>query len=241
MPLLQSMWIGSRLSQLEILSITSFLKAGHDYHLYVYDDIGNLPPGVTIRSGEDILPRDEIFAYKRGRAAGSFSAFSNLFRYKLLADRGGFWVDTDVVCLKPFDFRTEYVFGQERTRIGSFRVASCVVGCPRDSPFARHCLDASMAADRETLQWGKIGPELVTQAVAKYALESFVLPPSAFCPSDWWRTGQEIVGPLGKNVDLTESYAIHFWNEMWRRNGFDKDGHHDPDSLHRIVQSSLIP
>ena len=39
----QSLWIGNALSELEILSINSFLKNSHDFHLYVYDDIKNVP------------------------------------------------------------------------------------------------------------------------------------------------------------------------------------------------------
>ena len=45
--------------------------------------------------------------------SGSLAAFSNLFRYKLLLERGGWWVDTDVICLRPFRVRDELVIASE--------------------------------------------------------------------------------------------------------------------------------
>jgi len=49
--------------------------------------------------GNQIIPEHEAFTYKNGPGSGSYSAFSNLFRYKLLAQKGGWWIDMDMVCL----------------------------------------------------------------------------------------------------------------------------------------------
>src|SRR5262249_54280435 len=44
--------------------------------------------------------QDKVFVYQaEGFGKGSPSAFSNYFRYKLLAEKGGWWIDTDVVRL----------------------------------------------------------------------------------------------------------------------------------------------
>src|SRR5258706_6206464 len=37
--IIQGLWIGPTLSQMEQLSIASFLANGHEYHLFVYDDV----------------------------------------------------------------------------------------------------------------------------------------------------------------------------------------------------------
>ena len=37
--IIQSLWIGGSLSNLEILSIKSFLQNGHTYHLYTYEGL----------------------------------------------------------------------------------------------------------------------------------------------------------------------------------------------------------
>ena len=104
---IQGLWVGNELSVMEQLSIASFLRNGHEYHLYVYEDVKNIPPGTTIKDGNEILPASRIFQYKQ---QASYAGFSNFFRYKLVLERGGWWVDTDTICLKPFDFDAEYVF-----------------------------------------------------------------------------------------------------------------------------------
>src|SRR5215467_7339157 len=108
--IVQGLWIGPELSVMEQLSIASFLSHGHEYHLYVYDDVKNIPSGTAVKDGNEILPAARIFQYKQ---QASYAGFSNFFRYKLVLERGGWWVDTDTICLKPFDFEAAYVFSSE--------------------------------------------------------------------------------------------------------------------------------
>ena len=46
---------------MERLSISSFLKNGHPFHLYVYEAVKGIPEGVTIKDASDVLPTDKIF------------------------------------------------------------------------------------------------------------------------------------------------------------------------------------
>src|SRR5271163_1370072 len=119
---IQSLWIGRTLSAMERLSIASFLANGHEYHLYVYEEIENAPKGTVLKAANEILPESMIFQY---RSHPSHAGFSNFFRYKLLLSRGGWWVDTDVVCLKPFAFEDPHVFASER--VGGHEVPTTAV------------------------------------------------------------------------------------------------------------------
>src|SRR5690606_9502875 len=85
----KSFWLGNRLPLLQVLSLQSFIAHGHEYHLYVYDPIENAPEGVVLCDASKILPRQSVFTYQKGFGKGSYSAFSNLFRYKLLLEHGG--------------------------------------------------------------------------------------------------------------------------------------------------------
>jgi hypothetical protein len=121
-PIIQGLWIGSRLSRFEYNSIKSYLVAGYEYHLYTYDKVDNIPENVIIKDGNEILDKKEIFYYE-----GSIAPFSDLFRYKLLYERGGVWTDCDIICMKqiPEDNNHEYIFVAERTILkGAF--ASCL-------------------------------------------------------------------------------------------------------------------
>ncbi len=105
LPIIQSLWIGAPLTNLEKLTVQSFMDNGHEFHLYVYDHVQGVPDGVVVKDGNDILPASEIFYVKHGRIA----PFSDYFRYALLYKLGGWWVDMDMVCIKPFDFSDEIV------------------------------------------------------------------------------------------------------------------------------------
>src|SRR4051812_44012710 len=95
---------------MEQLAIRSFLHHGHEFRLYTYQPVENLPPGTVELDAAEILPASAIF---ESASHKTFAGFSNFFRYKLLLEKGGWWVDSDVVCLVPFDFPTPYVFAQE--------------------------------------------------------------------------------------------------------------------------------
>jgi len=50
--IIQSLWVGQRLSSMERLSIQSFLKNGHPFHLFAYNEIEDLPEGVCVEERE---------------------------------------------------------------------------------------------------------------------------------------------------------------------------------------------
>ena len=106
-PLIQALWIGDELPELVQISIRSFTEKGHPYHLYTYRSFPDLPPGCVLKDANEILPEKYVF---RRRADGSVASFSDWFRFELLNKKGGYYVDTDIVCLKPFDL-DEYFIG----------------------------------------------------------------------------------------------------------------------------------
>jgi hypothetical protein len=218
--IINSLWIGRPLSLLEQLSIASFLQNGHEFHLYGYDEIANVPRGTVLRDAAEILPASEIFYYRRGAGKDSVSAFSNLFRFKLLLERGGWWVDTDVVCLRRFDFAEPVVIASERTRNGT-RATGAILKFPRGHAAVSLCYEAASREDRARLTWGKTGPRLVDRIVRENGLQPFVKPPEVFCPLDCW--DWELLLADNSNpprpLFTSESCAIHLWHELWRRAG----------------------
>ena len=223
----QGLWIGSELSRMEVLSIRSFLKNGHEYHLYVYDDVRNIPSGTVVKNGADILSPSLVFQYKEHK---SYSGFSNLFRYKLLLEKGGWWVDSDLVCLKPFDFAADYVFSSEFSN-GQHYINCGAIKAPAGSDLLNSVWETARAKDPEKLVWGEIGPKLLGQAVREFSLEEYVREPLAFCPIGYadWAT---ILDPSARQEFGDATYAVHLWNEIWRRNGQDKNRIYPSDCLY---------
>lgn len=97
--MIQNLWVGRPLSVMERLSVASFLRNGHPYHLYVYENPGPVPQGTVLQDAQRVVPADRIFTYRR---YPSYAGFSNLFRYRLLVERGGVWADTDVAPVDAF-------------------------------------------------------------------------------------------------------------------------------------------
>ena len=134
--LIQGLWIGRELSLMEQLSIKSFTENGHCYHLYTYEDVKNVPRGAMMLDASTIVPREQIFTLKHGHNEESLTAFSNLFRFKLLFDKGGWWVDLDVVCLKRFDFNAVHVITSEYDEPdGYYGPSNAVLKAPKRDEF----------------------------------------------------------------------------------------------------------
>jgi hypothetical protein len=232
-PVIQSLWIGDRLSALEKLAIRSHLYFEHEYHLYLYGRVEGVPDGVVLKNGNEILPENEIFTYQTEWGRGSYSAFSNYFRYKLLYEKGGWWMDSDVVCVQRLEFEEPVILASEILDDGQQHPTTCAIKCPEHHPLANYCWCECVAKDKSKIVWGEVGPRLLEEAINALSLQDKVFPPKAFCPINYYDF-QRLVTPTDQN--LGDSYAIHFWNEMWRRQGLDKNGIYPQDSVYEKLK-----
>jgi mannosyltransferase OCH1-like enzyme len=232
---IQGLWIGTQLSTLERLSIASFLQNGHEYHLYAYGCISNVPDGTIVKDGREILAESRIFQYRDHK---SYSGFSNFFRYKLLLERGGWWVDTDTICLKPFDLPDEYVFASETVEQLSY-VNCGVVKAPRDSPVMSYAWSICETKESNRLVWGEVGPKLLAESVRKLSVERFVVAPQTFCPIGY-RDWAAVLDPARVWSFGDDVYAVHLWNEMWRRDGRNKEHTYRSECLYEQLKRRYL-
>ncbi len=225
---------------MERLALASHVQVGHACRLWVYDPVSNVPPGIAVEDAGDIFPRSRIFTYRHGPGKGSVAAFANLFRYKLLCRLGGWWCDTDVVCLKPLNFAGDHVFASERTP-GSVQVTNCVIKAPKDSPVMRHCLATAEARDPASLNWGDTGPRLLTEAVRRFQLDDSVVAPETFCPVHFFDAGALLSRPVDlQSSPLRHAHAVHLWHEIWRRHGWDKNATYPDHCLYERLKRLLL-
>ena len=236
--IIQGLWIGETLSELEKLSIASYIKNDHEYHLYTYNAVDNLPKGVIIKDGNEVLDKSKIFSYTSGEGKGSFSAFSNFFRYKLLLEKGGWWSDTDMICLKHYDFDDEHVFASEPYH-DEEHITSGLIKAPQGSSAMKYAWQTCQEKDPNKLVWGEVGPRLVSQTVEHFGLNSSVKPHKYFCPLGF----EEWVQVLNPNIDLDfvdTSYAVHLWNEMWRRSSVNKNQKFNSNCLYEKLKERYL-
>jgi mannosyltransferase OCH1-like enzyme len=215
---IQALWIGGKLSAMERLCISSFLRNGHEFHLYLYEETSGIPKGTVIQDAAKILPASRIFTYTEHK---TYSGFANFFRYKLLLEKGGWFVDADTICVKPFEFDGEYVFsseginGRQLVNVGAMKV-------PPGSAAMEYAWAACERMNPSELKWSQCGPTLFREAIEACSLQEHVQPWEVFCPIHFSVWEQMLDPAVSWNFEeLTR--AIHLWNELWRRSGVDKD------------------
>lgn len=218
---INGLWIGSKLSPLELLTLHSFVNHGHIFQLWLYDEVENtLPEGVIRKDANTIIPKRNIFRKKssdpkHGVGKGSYgSPFSDLFRYKLLYEIGGWWVDMDVTCLKPFEFDNPYFFRDHPIlpMIGN------VIKVPKGSELMKRTFEQTLAeCDENTEEWLK--PNKILNAnVQTLNLERFIQ--RGMGNIDWW---EEVEPFLQKSKSIPENWHfIHWMNEEWQKRGISK-------------------
>jgi Alpha 1,4-glycosyltransferase conserved region len=219
MATLQSLWIGAALSPIEAVCIRSFLSRGHTFDLFVYGDVDNVPDGCNRHDARSVLDEARIFAYRQGPGKGSVSGFSNVFRYKLLLDRGGWWVDLDVVCTGEPLSDVDVALAPEDDKY----VNGAIIKFPPGHPAMAYAYSCS-AAIGANMAWGECGPSLMTKLVPMFRLEPALMPRRSFYPIHW-REASKLIDPAHREYvenQIRGAVFVHLWNEKFRRANYDK-------------------
>jgi hypothetical protein len=232
---LVTLWIGDTLGPIERLSLASMVAAGHPTVLYSYGSPTGLPAGVELRDAAEVLPRETAEANRY--ANGSYALFSNLFRYAILKQGLGIWLDTDVVCLAPIAVEAGFVAGWETADF----LNGAVLYAASDSPFIRSALSAFESGrvppwlpfHRAPRAWllqllgrpvtpaelphGTFGPKAVTALARRHGLLSRAQPREVFYPLPP-REARRIfeAGTRLEDYVRPKTLAIHLWNEKLR-------------------------
>lgn len=232
---IKGLWIGNELSPNELLSINSYLFHGHQYELFTYSQIRNVPEGVIIKNANEIIPESEIFTFTLGRHNKSLSMFSDLFRYRLLYLTGGWWSDLDMICLKPYDFDQDYVFAQEKHRDGRINVNGSVIKAPISAPIMSYCYDTAkeLSSGEQNMQWAATGPVLLNKAVKDYNLNEFVVPINYFTPIGYYEV-QKLFSNMKPDPEV---FSIHLYNEIWGMYHISKRGVYPKKSLYESLKN----
>ena len=254
----QSLWIipkykklSNTISQIEKMCILSFLKNNYEFHLYVYDldiNTGISHPNLKVLDARDILPESEIFQYKNG----SYSAFSNLFRFKLLYMKGHIWVDMDVVCMKYYNFNTNTKYllpGECDINYNQNKIGCSILKFPANDPILLDAINYVNLLKSDVLsgkiEWG-IGPLTINYITTKYKLNSYVKYwwfCNAYCCHHFKILYDSTYNPISSQMNQKQfcirdiysvpedMYFIHLYNEYFKRHNIDKNSLFDSDSL----------
>jgi hypothetical protein len=234
LPTINAFWVGKELGGLHAACLKSFARHGHKVNLYVYEPPIDTPDGIDLADASRVMKKTEIVKHKR---TGSLSFAADLFRYRLLSQGLGIYVDCDVFCLKPLTAREYHIGWQDDVLI-----CNAVLAAPADSDLVKFLAAASadpafippwakpwkqkvlhvrkMVGVPKTvasMRWGTMGPWLLTHAVKKLHLETEAQPIDVFYPLApkhrplLLRPGLRIADLATPNTEL-----IHLWNSGFR-------------------------
>jgi hypothetical protein len=151
--------------------LASFAAMGHAFELYVYEPV-IVPNGITLRDANEIIPFREVFYFQNpvtGRP--DLGPFSDLFRFKLLSERGGWWSDVDAICLSPNIPPVDRAWAQENPDLSPAAVGTSQIAFARNDPVVlelyRRCLQISKTpfTSRQAL-----GPFLISDTLNELGL-----------------------------------------------------------------------
>lgn len=226
------LWIGDELSLMELLTIKSFILNGYNFNLWVYEPIKTeLPKGCICHDANKIITKDKVFKYKHpsqfGVGVGSYAGFSDIFRYKLLHDVGGWWVDMDVTCLKPFDVDAPYFFSGHI----SLPLVGNIMKAPKGSKLMKKCYEqATIEVNEENRDW-HLPIKILVDNVFDFKLQKYIV--QGISNNDISFFIKKIIY---LNVNLPNNwFFIHWCNEIWRTNKISKN-----NFIHSSIYGNLL-
>ncbi|HHP7237682.1 hypothetical protein [Longibacter sp.] len=218
-PVFQTFWYGSELGPRETLCLTSFVERGASIEVYTFDPDLTVPDGVVRRDASELYDEDDVFFYEKGIGQGNVAAFSNLFRYRLLYERGGWWVDADILYTGEAVPEVDVFAGWETD--GS--ICNAILKFPAGSTVMRDCMERAgeMGGD---VTWGEAGPALVTKVLREHGRMDVAAPVRYAYPVPWQEAPSLYVPDrrqeIEKKVGANSSPFVHFWNSILRLAGF---------------------
>lgn len=210
--------------------LRSFVRHGHEILLHCYDRPKDAPDGIKFFDARNLMNENEIIRHK---ATGSLALVANLYRYRIMKNDMGPYVDCDVYCVRPFNF-SEYMFGYE----SNYKINNAVLNMPRDCQLLDRLLEAAnnyyfippwisqnkQLKDRFRLAiglgkhvsrrpWGVFGPTLLTYYIDELGLSEKAAPIDAYYPLHFeqvrmlWDEGKSV-----RDLITGNTCGLHLWN-----------------------------
>lgn len=211
-PIVHGLWVGDNLlKNLEILTLKSFVEMGAEFHLWNYGNIKQpLPDGVRLEDANQILDSKNIFKrpdkmfFEFG--GGNYVSFSDVFRYKVLYELGGWWSDMDVLCLKPLEeVQTDYWFRFH----GILPAVGNIMKCPAKSELMRLCYEKTLKEVNEHQRDMYYAVFIMCFYIELLGLKKYITYDQ--CNMDNWDTVLSLIAEKVKDPPIPDSWRFVHW------------------------------
>ncbi|WP_323842735.1 galactosyltransferase Lgt5 [Moraxella sp. Pampa] len=237
LPTIGALWIGGKLGTMASACLTSFLMRGHQVNLYTYGQLPDVPNGITVCDGNEIIHHSKIIKHEKTQ---SYALFSDIFRYELLHKKPKtIYVDCDVYCVQPISLPEHgYLFGYERDNL----INGAILALPKDSatlqslrniidtpnftpewysPFRKFRLKIKRLFGSHQhisqMAWGVAGPSAITYYTNHHDVDHLAQPLDVLYPIQYDTVLKLLDPALTLDDIITErSVCVHLYNEVLR-------------------------
>ena len=197
-----TLWVGDTLPYLQQISIQSWIRQGYRVKLYtntkkILQNTLLLPFAyyITIVDASKILAKEPSWAVL---------PYSDLFRYKVLYEFGGTWLDADLILLKQLPTKDTIISSEYTMKSGAFKSKNDItttIQCLRfvkGNPLIKKIIDTIHAkifnpAWRENM---KVFRKIIEKELPLTCV--FIEEPASFCPVPWWNIGDILLNTKSK-------------------------------------------
>jgi hypothetical protein len=173
--------------------------------------------------------------------AANMAYLTSLFRYRVLAERGGLWADMDVVALASdpkIDARPLVASEKRRpfrhaeptaTHEALTQVTNCFMAnpSPKAGDLWHRATDRVAALNLEDRSWENVGPHMLSQLMLENAHGVDILPTDSIDPVAWWNVPAYFL----EERDPPPSPFMHMYATIWAKRGVDAEMPFPPASL----------
>lgn len=183
-------WHGPPLGLLRSACLNSFIANGHNFRLYTYQNYDGIPDGVELKDANSIIKEEDILWYPNpsSRTKKDLGPFSDIFRFKLLNEQGGWWSDTDAICLSSNISDVQEAWCQENPKWLANSIGTSQLCLEKGGKLSAELYRRAQEISKAPLEKREsLGPILLRQTIVDLGLElDNNADASRFYPYTWY-------------------------------------------------------
>lgn len=217
------LWVGNPLPDMARISVLSAAEAGFDTVLFTDRSQDVSHPKLRQADWREIeLPWGPESVRLKGEGRPCYAAFSDLFRYAVLAQQDGWWFDCDTLLLRPVaDFAALLSPGHITVgREDASTINGAVIGSRSRS--AMQMLYDSASLEFPVLgRWGIVGPALISRLISEGRIKATVVDQPYFYPVHHNDIAQIYLPDCREALEarLPDWFCLSLWGEVLSRSG----------------------